>query len=371
MRVAILMAGDSIVGGGGAERRFVRLFQYLQRDNIDLHLIINSNLYKSLIDSGIISRKCKGVHVYRDKKTCNIFNLFLYNLWAIRTLKNLSPDLLHLPLVQKSLLPLYLWLYVYPKMRVVNTVALSWFASKGNIPFETLMLARFLWYRSNAIDSLYPGFQTAYGRSYKDKIFISPGSFTDPYKFYPVWPKCKRIVFAGRLIPEKNPILLLQALAILNFQSPEILNGWEVLILGKGPLESVIKNMLTSKGLQRLVSVKAVGCIEELLRCSRIFVSLQETENYPSQSLLEAMAAGNAVIATNVGETKRLVTEQTGITIPPGNPMALANALKELILDEAKCRRFGISARSLILQKHCIEHFADYIKGVWHYAAEC
>jgi glycosyltransferase involved in cell wall biosynthesis len=71
---------------------------------------------------------------------------------------------------------------------------------------------------------------------------------------------------------------------------------------------------------------------------------LQHFNNYPSQSLLEAMACGNAVVATNVGETHRLVDETVGLLIEPEAP-ALAEALNRL-LDSPDLPRMQQAARA-------------------------
>lgn len=385
MRVAIVMRGDSVTGG--AERRFVRLFEHLRKHGEDIHLIVNSKLHKDLLDanfleyipaigstnvsvafSGSIAEHNNKIHVYSDKQGARFVNLLSYNLWVIRAITVLKPNIVHLPLLQKSLLPFYFWLYLFRSIKVVNTVALSWFAYPTKIPFSLLQLAKLVWRRANALDSLYPGFLSCYGKRYHHKTHFTPCSFTDTDKFAPSYPKAKEIVFAGRLVQEKNPLLLIQALAELQREEQSLLAGWRVYILGQGPMKQAIKTEIGKAGLDYIISISHVACTSTFLRHSRIFVSLQKTENYPSQSLLEAMASGNAIIATDVGETRRLVDAKTGLLVHEDNPLSLAKALTELIINEGKCYQLGLAARERVLSHCSLTHFAGYLKGVWENA---
>lgn len=381
MRVAIVMRGESVAGGGGAERRFTRLFQYLRKD-CHIHLIANSNLLRDLENARLLERSPSNnsdtvsdngnrnsfgpdVHEYNEERKRNVFNLIAYNMYVIKRVRALDIDVVHLPLLQKSLLPFYVWLYFNPSIKVVHTVALSWFAYRTKLPKGLLWLAKLLWRRANAIDSLYEGFSNSYGVAYQHKVTVTPCSFTNTDAFMPSYPKDKVIVFAGRLIPEKNPLLLVQALALLKRQDPAVLCGWQVYILGQGPMERVIRANLQSAGLDDVVSVSHVASTGELLGRSRIFASLQETENYPSQSLLEAMSAGNAIVATDVGETRRLIDTQTGLLVRKGDPYGLASALKMLMSDDAKCYKLGAAARERVVAQCSLSRFAEYMKGVW------
>jgi glycosyltransferase involved in cell wall biosynthesis len=94
---------------------------------------------------------------------------------------------------------------------------------------------------------------------------------------------------------------------------------------------------------------------------------LQVLENYPSQSLLEAMACGNAVVATDVGETWRLVDDENGIRAPP-RPDAIADAIVEL-LTNPDLPQLAFASRQRVLEEHTPGRFYDYITRVYRRAA--
>jgi glycosyltransferase involved in cell wall biosynthesis len=100
--------------------------------------------------------------------------------------------------------------------------------------------------------------------------------------------------------------------------------------------------------------------IQDYLASSRIFVSLQDRNNYPSQALLEAMACGNAIVATDVGSTSKLVDSSTGIRVN-GTPEEVARALVKLLNHPSQTEQMGEAARKKVTTEHTIEKFTSYL----------
>jgi len=366
VRVAIVMRGTTLRGSGGAERRFSRVFTKLVDEGFDVHLVINSTLHAGLVRAKVIKPDLPGLVVIPNRFRSATLSALLFCAKAADRITKLDPQLVHLPLIQQSLLPLYLWLYAKPRLRVVTTVALVRLAYDGQTPWHTELLSRLLFRRSSGIDSLYPSFtSTAADAPYTRITSISPGSFTDPDLFRPIWPKRKVVTFCGRLAQNKNPLLLVEALARIKAMESEFLNEWQVIFLGAGPLKDELCRRIAAYGLRSIVQVEAREFVAEIMNTSRIFVSLHSLENYPSQALLEAMAAGNAVVATGVGQTSRLVIPSTGILLRTFDPAELAEVLLSLMKDEARCRRLGENARMSILADHTVGAFTEYLKRVW------
>jgi glycosyltransferase involved in cell wall biosynthesis len=70
--------------------------------------------------------------------------------------------------------------------------------------------------------------------------------------------------------------------------------------------------------------------------------------------LLEAMATGLPVVATEVGSVSRVVENGgTGLLVPPGDQEALGGALARLVADAEARRRMGVAAR-----RRVVEHFS-------------
>jgi glycosyltransferase involved in cell wall biosynthesis len=79
------------------------------------------------------------------------------------------------------------------------------------------------------------------------------------------------------------------------------------------------------------------------------------TEGLPL-SVMEAMAAGKAVISTPVGGVRELIQpEETGLLVPVKNPEALSDAIAFLIKNEQKRSALGVKARVLIKRNYGLE----------------
>ena len=73
--------------------------------------------------------------------------------------------------------------------------------------------------------------------------------------------------------------------------------------------------------------------------------------------VLEAMAAGKPMVVTQVGENPHVVIDgETGLTVPPGDPQALANGLRILLRDSGMRQRMGHAARQRYQAKFTTRH---------------
>ncbi len=71
-------------------------------------------------------------------------------------------------------------------------------------------------------------------------------------------------------------------------------------------------------------------------------------------SLIEAAAAGRPAVASRVGGVPEVVTEETGILFPPGDELALAEAVAGLASNPALRAELGSNARRRALERHSI-----------------
>ena len=192
----------------------------------------------------------------------------------------------------------------------------------------------------------------------KKHYSISPNSFINYNNFYPVEPKEDWIVFTSRMEPHKNPLLLLRSIKILNQHYPSFMNN-KIYLLGTGTLATEISNYIKSNSLDNVNFLGEVPNVRGIIQKSKIFISIQDGNNYPSQSLLEAMACENAIIASDVGETRKLVTENEGILVPL-LAEKIADAIQFLLSNPAECERLGKNARKKALEEHNIEKYSKY-----------
>jgi glycosyltransferase involved in cell wall biosynthesis len=149
-----------------------------------------------------------------------------------------------------------------------------------------------------------------------------------------------RIVTVGRLAWPKDPRTLVRALARLPDRS------FSAVIVGDGPDRSGMETEIRELGLESTVELcGARRDVPELLARSDVFALASRSEGGPI-SILEAMAAGLPVVASDVGGVRELVVEgATGMLVPAGDPDALAAALERLLGDPELRRRLGAAGR--------------------------
>lgn len=194
----------------------------------------------------------------------------------------------------------------------------------------------------------------------ESQFFVSPCSFID-YSTVPVNKKAKPtvITFCSRLIYVKGINILLEALCDILDQNSDS----EIWIIGDGPLKEEVHNCVRELRVQK--RVKVFGHVKEpmkLLSKSNIYLSLQRNENYPSQSLIEAMACGNAIIATDVGDTKMLVDGEVGYLISTDSDK-LVSAVRSLLDNDSLCNQMGQNAKERVMNKHTTQRYLQYLEG--------
>jgi glycosyltransferase involved in cell wall biosynthesis len=150
-----------------------------------------------------------------------------------------------------------------------------------------------------------------------------------------------RLVMVGRLQAPKDPLTFVRALATLRGQDVE------AVLVGDGPDRAAVEEEVRRLGIQPAVHLLGErNDVAEVLGTAEIFVLATRSEGLPL-SILEAMATGLPVIASNVGGVAELVIDgKTGLLVPPGDPEALAAAIQRLLDDLPHARRLGEAGRA-------------------------
>jgi len=142
----------------------------------------------------------------------------------------------------------------------------------------------------------------------------------------------RRVVIAvARLVPIKNIRLLLDAMAIVRDRVPDT----HLLVVGEGPEEAAVRARASALGLAD--SVTFAGSVPHrdtpaFYRAADVFALSSDFDNSPN-AILEAMASGLPVVATDVGGVRDFVVDRVGgAVVPRGDAPALANALERYLL---------------------------------------
>jgi glycosyltransferase involved in cell wall biosynthesis len=157
----------------------------------------------------------------------------------------------------------------------------------------------------------------------------------------------------GSIIPRKGLIYLVRAMAAVVSRLPKT----HLLVVG-GDTQSDYGIRVRSEAKRLGVSSHITWMgprsdVETILPALDLYVLPSLEESFPL-SILEAMAAGLPVIATDVGGiSEGVVADQTGLLVPPGREDLLADAIIRLAGDPQRRRRFGEAGRRRVL-----EHFS-------------
>lgn len=150
-----------------------------------------------------------------------------------------------------------------------------------------------------------------------------------------------RLGIIGRLAEQKGHADLLQALGRVRLSHPV-----HLLVIGSGPSEEALREQAVRVGLAEYVHF--LGSRQDVLAILPrldLLVSASLWEGFPTV-ILEAMALGVPVVATDVSGSRELVrTGVTGVLTAAGQPAQLAEAIVQVLDDPAWATQMAIKAR--------------------------
>ena len=167
-----------------------------------------------------------------------------------------------------------------------------------------------------------------------------------------------RILCAARLVPVKDHAGLLDALALLRDRGVE----FTCTLAGEGELRGELERRVAAARLEDRVTFAGViphDAILAALERGEYDVSVIASAERPGGlmegvpvALIEAMAAGVVVVATDSGSIGELVDEETGVLVPHSDPGALAGALARVVREPGLRTRLRAAARARVEREY-------------------
>jgi glycosyltransferase involved in cell wall biosynthesis/cellulose synthase/poly-beta-1,6-N-acetylglucosamine synthase-like glycosyltransferase len=152
-----------------------------------------------------------------------------------------------------------------------------------------------------------------------------------------------RVVAIGRLTPVKDFATMLRAARIVADADP----AFHLDVIGDGPSRPALERLRHELRLQRHVTFHgASNNVMGVLSGARLFVQSSLSEGI-SLTLLEAMAGGVPIVATDVGGTPEVLEDGvTGMLVSPGDPAAFAAAMLRVLHDDRLAESMSTAART-------------------------
>jgi glycosyltransferase involved in cell wall biosynthesis len=193
---------------------------------------------------------------------------------------------------------------------------------------------------------------------------IPPSSLVIPNPLGQEWlappprqPSPPRAVYAGTVESHKGIAVLLEAYRhIVNDMADVSLD-----IIGAGDLRGY-QTMARAYGIES--SVRFLGKlppeqVREQFDTARVIVQPSLWEEPFGRTVLEAYARSRPVVASDIGGLRDLVTQETGILVPPGNALALAQALRRFLQSEPSAAACGAAGRLRVEREFTVTRIAE------------
>ncbi|MFN2613096.1 MAG: glycosyltransferase [Solirubrobacterales bacterium] len=183
------------------------------------------------------------------------------------------------------------------------------------------------------------------------RLGVDVGRFRPPDQRVAQAPQAPlRVLCLGRLVERKAQGVLIEAVAQLAGEGTQI----ELTIAGEGPTRASLEQLTEALGITARVRFTGVVGQDEALRLYRacdVFCLPSLAEGLPVV-LMEAMSCGLPVLSTSIDAIPELVADgENGLLVEPGDPRALADALRRLGSDPQLRSRLGRAGRATVAER--------------------
>lgn len=230
----------------------------------------------------------------------------------------------------------------------------------------TKFLSRALMFKANGFVFQTEGAKEHYHKIIQKKSIVIPNPIMAdnlPTPFSGV--RSKRIVSVGRLDPQKNHKLLINAFGEISHLYPE----YSLVIYGEGKERPFIEELIQKYDLDNRVYLPGISHnVFNDINDASLFVLSSDFEGMPN-ALIEAMALGIPSISTDCppGGPRSLITNMAnGVLVPVNNYKEMANAMRLLLSEKNKAEEIGKEAskiRDYLNKDNVCKIWSNYLKS--------
>ncbi len=184
------------------------------------------------------------------------------------------------------------------------------------------------------------------GRHYPVPIDVIPNgvdlSDLDPGKIHPGEPP--QIIFAGRFVPQKNPLQIVRTLSQLRHLP------WHCVMAGDGPLRPEVEAAIEQQSMGERFTLPGWITPEQVIahyNDSDVLFMPSLSEGFPVAGV-QGLAMGLAVIASRIGGWMDLVSQgENGYLVDPTDEQGYVDAMKDMLSDQQRLHRFRQASREM------------------------
>jgi len=178
-------------------------------------------------------------------------------------------------------------------------------------------------------------------------------------------PACERVEPAvtldGLVVGAVTVLRRQKRIDVLLAAAPRIIEaGATVVVVGDGPEAGALR----AGADPRVVFLPFRGPSARYLRALAVYVLPSDWEAFPI-ALLEAQACGVPQVATDVGGTREALVPETGLLVPPGDPVALADAVITLLRDPERRAAMSAASRQRHAERFTVERMVAETAAVY------
>lgn len=362
---------------GGAENHVLQIVKNLDDSKYQPFLCV-------FYDEGELEHKFRElkvpvyvINVYKSKFKRKFFKYFAFFQFVSFLRKN-KIDVIHIHLVGCFLFGMYTAYFAGVKKKIItwhniydNSIRKWKFDSSIYFNIRTIFRIKMGSVMANKIISVSSDVKNKNCRYYKikdDKVVvtyngISPFEFTQKtFDGNYLTNKSFAIGAVGTLQHQKDYITMIDVVKQLSVKFPKI----KLHIMGEGPERKNIEDHIKKLKLQEHVLLKGnVKNVPDALIEFDLYLMTSLWEGF-SIALLEAMAVGMPIVATNVGgNSEAVVNKKTGLLVPAKDVVSISNAVESIIVEPLKAKQYGKAAQIRFNENFTIRKMMTNLEAVF------
>jgi glycosyltransferase involved in cell wall biosynthesis len=345
-----LLVADGLQGRGGIERFATYFVQESRADNREIFV-------------EVIKTRLKPSGPLKHLSTLPAFLLFLLKLLFA------APDLCHVNVAPRG--STYRKLIYFAACKATRVPVLLHLHGSGYDEYFSLLryplrhLVKWMFKNADAVAVLgthWANFVRTHIGADPNNVFIVHNGVPDKFSEYTHFDTTTTILFLGQLGPRKGVDTLLHSLARLNAEC-----NWRGILAGNGDI-AFWKSLSMSLGISDKVTFTGWlddDAVTEALKSADVLALPSRAENQPV-SIIEAMALGLPVIASNIGAIpEQVVHGETGLLIEPDDTAGLTHAIEQIIHGPEQAAMMGRAGRDRYLSHFSIHACLDKFQAIY------